>query len=101
MHKNLIALPLGKATGLPAYRYGAGKAIEILDNVRTEARAGKAVSPYWLTEALNGLPPESRRGFLVVTACYLAAASAVADDIATQRKVNALMAALDNKGGIA
>lgn len=101
MSTKLIALPVGKATGLPAYRYGADMAVDALERVRAQARAGEPVSPYWLADALNGLPPDSRRGFLVVVACYLAAAGAVADDHATCRKVAALMAAQDDEGGAA
>lgn len=105
MSTKLIALPMGKATGLPAYRQGADKAVDLLDEIREQARGENTVSPYWLANALDGLSPDARRGFLVVVACYLAAASAVADDIAVCRKVGELMAAMDadtdNNGGAA
>lgn len=104
MDKKLIALPAGKATGLPAYRQGAAMAVEVLDRIRAQARAGEAVTPYWLADALNGLPPDSRRGFLVVVACYAAAAGAVADDVAVRDKISTiieLMTDIDPKGGAA
>ena len=101
MNKTLIALPAGKATGLSAYRQGAAQAVEVLDRIRTQARAGEVVAPHWLADALDGLPPDSRRGFLVVVACYAAAASAVADDFAVRRKVSALINRKITEGGCA
>jgi len=100
MNKTLIALPAGKATGLPAYRQGAALAVEVLDSIRAQTRAGEAVAPYWLADALDGLPPDSRRGFLVV-ACYAAVAGAVADDFAVRRKVSGLINRKITEGGFA
>ena len=100
MNKTLIALPAGKATGLSAYRLGAAQAVEVLDRIRAQARAGEAVAPHWLADALDDLPPDSGRGFLVV-ACYAAAAGAVADDFAVRRKVSALMNRKITEGGFA
>jgi hypothetical protein len=100
MNKTLIALPAGKATGLSAYRQGAAQAVEVLDRIRAQARAGEAVAPHWLADALDSLPPDSRRGFLVVVACY-AAAGAVADDFAVRRKVSALINRKITEGGFA
>jgi len=54
-----------------------------------------------LADALDGLPPDSRRGFLVVVACYAAAAGAVADDFAVRRKVSALINRKITEGGFA
>jgi len=101
MNKTPIALPAGKATGLPAYRQGAELAVDALDRIRAQAQAGDAVEPYWLTDALDGLPPDRRRGFLVVVACYAAAAGAVADDFAVRRKVLALINRKITEGGFA
>jgi len=72
MDKKLIALPAGKATGLPAYRCGAALAVEVLDRIRAQARTGEAVTPYWL-----------------------------ADDVAVCHKLSQLMAQIDQQGGAA
>lgn len=101
MNKTPIALRAGKATGLPAYRQGAELAVDALDRIRAQAQAGDNLEPYWLADALDGLPPDSRRGFLVVVACYLAAASAVSDDFAVRRKVSALINRKITEGGFA
>ncbi len=101
MNKTPIALPAGKATGLPTYRRGAELAVDVLDRIRAQAQAGDDVEPYWLADALDGLPPDSRRGFLVVVACYVTAAVAVADDTAMCHKLSQLRAQINQQGGAA
>jgi len=101
MNKTLIALPAGKATGLSAYRQGAAQAVEQRQPVGVLAVGHVDELPHWLADALDDLPPDSRRGFLVVVACYAAAAGAVADDFAVRRKVSALINRKITEGGFA
>lgn len=99
MNNNVIALP-GKATGLPAYRHGADLAVMALEEMRRLAACGQCM-PGYLGECLGRLPPDGRRGFLVVLACYVSAALVTAPDEAMKRKIGEFMAALDDEGGAA
>ena len=100
MNNKRIAPTAGKAPGLPAYHYGAEVAVDTLGRVQTQARAGDAVTPFWLADALNGLAPESRRSCLVAGS-DLVATRAVANDFARHRRASVLMDRKITEGNLA